>query len=100
MKVEEMIKILVEEKNYDKMQTERLAQKIEALPDEIREALENWIKTDVMSGPEYSGYNVEKILALKPSMTVLSGYLTLDWIRKDPKVAIKAINQPMMKRNM
>lgn len=100
MKAEEIIKILVEEKNYDKMQTERLAPKIDAFPDDIRVALENWIETGDESSPEYSGYNVKRILALKPGMTVLSGYLTLDWIRKDPKTAIKAINQPIIKRNM
>ena len=32
MKAEKIIQILVEEKNYDKVQTERLATKIENLP--------------------------------------------------------------------
>lgn len=98
METAQLINFLVENKNYDKTQTERLAPKIEALPQEIREALENWIETENVSSPEYSGYNVQKILELKPNMTVLSAYLTLDWIRKDPKTAIKAVNQVMLKR--
>ncbi|MCI6996193.1 MAG: hypothetical protein MR936_05195 [Eubacterium sp.] len=96
MKTENIIKILVEERNYDKFQTERLAAKIEALPDEIKTALVEWINSGKLSSPEYNGFTVEQILKAKPRMTVLAAYLALDWIRKDPNVAIKAILAPVM----
>ncbi len=96
MKAENIIKILIEEKNYDKVQTERLASKIEALPDDIKGSLVKWIKSGTVSSSEYNGYTVEKILKAKPGMTTLAAYLTLDWIRKDPKTAIKAVLTPVM----
>lgn len=98
MKAEQIIRILIEEKNYDKEQTERLAAKIDTLPDDIKSALENWVSTGDLSSPEYNGYTVEKILKEKPSMTVLTAYLTLDWIRKDPRSAIKALKRIIIKR--
>lgn len=97
MKAEKIIQILIEEKNYDKVQTERLTPKIEALSTEIKDSLVKWIESGDVSSPEYSGYTVEKILKAKPGMTALAAYLTLDWIRKDPKTAINAVLTPVMK---
>lgn len=97
MKTEKIIQILIEEKNYDKVQTERLAPKIEALPADIKDSLVRWIESGDVSSPEYSGYTVEKILKAKPGMTALAAYLALDWIRKDPKTAIKAVLTPVMR---
>ena len=97
MKVEEIIQIRIKEKNYDKVQTERLAPKIEALPVDIKDALVQWIQCADVSSPDYNGYTVEKIQKAKPGMTTLAAYLTLDWIRKDPKTAIKAVMTPVMK---
>lgn len=97
MKAEDVIKFLVEKKNYDRIQTERLAPKIDALPEDIKSALVKWIESGIVSSPDYHGYTVEKILKAKPGMTVLAAYLALDWIRKDPKTAIKAILTPVMK---
>ncbi len=97
MSAENIIKILVEEKKYDKEQTERLEPKIDALPSDIKSALVNWIECGEISSPEYSGYTAEKILEEKPGMTVLAAYLALDWIRNDPKTAIKAIMIPVIK---
>ena len=97
MKAEDIIKILIEKKNYDRNQTERLAPKIDALPEDIKNALVKWVKDGTLSSPEYNGYTAEKILKAKPGMTVLGAFLSLDWIRKDPKTAIKAILTPVMK---
>ena len=98
MKTEKIIQILIEDKNYDKVQTERLAAKIEALPEDIKSALVNWIENDTLESPEYSGYTVTRILAEKPNMTVVAAFLSLDWIRRDPKNALKAMKQIVMKR--
>ena len=97
MKAEDIIKVLVDEKKYDRDQTERLASKIDALPADIKSALVKWIENGEMTSPEYSGYTVEKILKKKPGMTTLAAYLALDWIRKDPETAIKAVLTPVMK---
>lgn len=97
MNAEMMVKKLIEEKHYDKVQTERLIPKIDALPEEIKTALVHWMKSGEVSSPEYSGYTVDRILREKPGMTTLAAYLALDWIRKDPKTAIKAIVAPVIK---
>lgn len=97
MKADKIIQILIDEKNYDRVQTERLAPKIEALPVDIKDALVQWIESGNISSPEYYGYTVDKILKAKPGMTVLAAYLTLDWIKKDPKTAVKAVMTPVMK---
>lgn len=97
MKTEKIIQILVDEKNYDKVQTERLAPKIESLSPDIKVALVKWVENGDVASPEYSGYTVDSILKAKPGMTTLGAYLALDWIRKDPKTAIKAVLTPVMK---
>ena len=97
MKAEEIIRILIEEKGYDKVQTQRLEPKIDALPQEIREALEKWMTTGVPESPAYGGYNVERILKMKPDMTVVGAYLALDWIRKDPQTAVRALATPVIR---
>lgn len=97
MNAERIIQMLIAEKGYDKTQTERLASKIDALPSEIKESLVRWVKSGSISSPEYSGYTVEKILQEKPGMTTLAAYLALDWIRRDPQTAIKAMLTPVMK---
>ena len=97
MQVEKLIQKLISEYNYDPVQTERLAPKIEALPSDIREALVQWVENGVVTSPEYSGYDVNKILIAKPGMTTLAAYLTLDWVRRDPKTAIKAVLTPVMR---
>lgn len=97
MKAEKIVQILIEEKNYDRVQTERLMPQIDALPEEIKKALEEWLQNGTLTSPEYHGYTVEKILYEKPDMTVVGAYLTLDWIRKDPKTAIKAVVTPVMR---
>ncbi len=97
MNAEMIIEKLVEEKHYDKVQTERLVPKINALPEEIKAALVHWMESGEVSSPEYSGYTVDRILREKPGMTTLAAYLALDWIRKDPQTAVKAIAAPVMK---
>lgn len=98
MTAERIIQILIEEKNYDRQQTERLATKIDALGDEIRSALVKWVESGEISSPEYHGYTVERILKEKPNMTVLGAFLSLDWIYKDPEKALKAMKKVVFLR--
>ena len=98
MTTETMIKTLIETKNYDREQTERLDKKIDALSPDIRAALEHWMETDDTESPEYFGYTVNKILLMQDGMTVLGAFLALDWIRRDPKIAIKALSYHTIER--
>lgn len=93
MTIQEIKKALVEGKNLDEVQIERVSEKIEALSPDIREGLEKWIETDEIVSPEYSGYDVNAILKAQPHLTVLAGYLTLDWVRRDPAAAKKSIER-------
>ena len=91
MTIQEIKKALIEDKKLDQVQVEKVSEKIEALSPDIREALEKWIETDTIVGPEYAGYDVNAILKAQPHLTVLAGYLTLDWLRRDPVAAKKAV---------
>lgn len=91
MTIQDIIKELVENKKLDKVQVERVSGKIEALSPDIREAFEQWIKTDTIASPEYAGYDVNSILKAQPHLTVLAAYLSLDWLRRDPVAAKKSI---------
>lgn len=98
MTAERIIQILIEEKNYDRQQTERLVTKIDALMPELKAHLIKWVESGKISSPEYHGYTVERILKERPNMTVLGAYLSLDWIRKDPEKAIKAMKRVVFPR--
>lgn len=91
MIIQEIVKKLVENKKLDKVQVERVSGKIEALSPDIREAFEKWIETDTIASPTYAGYDVSSILKAQPHLTVLAAYLSLDWLRRDPIAAKKAI---------
>ena len=91
MTIQNIIMELVENKKLDKVQVERVSGKIEALSPDIREAFEKWIETDTIASPTYTGYDVNSILKAQPHLTVLAAYLSLDWLRRDPIAAKKAI---------
>lgn len=91
MTIQEIKKVLVENKNLDKVQVEKVSAKIEALSPDIREAFEKWVETDSITSPEYAGYDVNAILKAQPHLTVLAAYLSLDWLRRDPAAAKKSI---------
>ena len=97
MTAKEIIDYLVTEKGYDKVQTERLESKIDALPEDIRLALENWIATGELTSPTYSDCDVKKILELQPAYKEIAGYLALDWIRRDPQRAIRELQKPYIR---
>lgn len=91
MTIQDIKKALVENKKLDKVQVERVSEKIEALSPDIREALEKWVETDTIASPEYAGYDVNSIMKAQPHLTVLAAYLSLDWLRRDPVAAKKSI---------
>ena len=90
MTTQELKNALIE-KNHEADKVERVTDKIENLSPDIREALENWAKTDVFESPVYGGYDVKAIRKAQPTMTVLGAYLALDWLRRDPATAKMAI---------
>ena len=93
MTIQEITKIWVENKKLDKVQVEKVSAKIEALSPDIRKAFEAWVETDNIESPVYAGYDVNAILKAQPQLTVLAGYLSLDWLRRDPAAAKKFIEK-------
>lgn len=91
MTIQEIKKALVENKKLDKIQVEKVSEKIEALSPDIREALEKWVETNTITSPIYAGYDVNAILKAQPHLTVLAAFLSLDWLRRDPVAAKKAL---------
>lgn len=93
MTTAKLIQMLIEEKHYDPAQTERLSDKLDALPADIRAPLEAWVLSGKLESPEYGGYTVHGILQKKPAMTEVGAYLTLDWLRRETDQARKALNR-------
>ena len=91
MTIQEITKVLVEDKKLDKAQVEKVSPKIEALSPDIRAAFEKWVETDAVASPEYAGYDVNAIMKAQPHLNVLGAYLSLDWLRRDPAAAKKSI---------
>lgn len=97
MTSKEIIEKLINEKGYDRQQTERLEEKIDRLSPDIRASLENWIETGSLESPEYEGYNVEKILKKQPYKEI-GAFIMLDWLKRNPEEALKALNRPVFLR--
>lgn len=93
MTIQEMKKILVEDKKLDPIQVDKVSPKIEALDPEIRSALENWLVSDEIKSPVYNGYDVNAIMKAQPHLNVLGAYLCLDWLRRDPVSAKRSIER-------
>lgn len=97
MTAKEIIQKLVDEKNYDRQQTERLEARIDALSPEVRASLENWLETGSLESPEYAGYTVQTILQKHPYKEI-GAFIMLDWLKKKPEDALKSLNAPFVRR--
>ena len=91
-------KTLIEKFKYDEKQVEQVTSKIDNLSSDIKEALENWIMTEQIASPMFNGYDVNMVLEKKKELTILGAFLFLDWLRREPEIAIKALEKITIKR--
>jgi len=81
---------LVEEYDYPAFMVERTLEKVKKLDSEIYKELEKWFENSELSDIEVGGYTV-KMLIDKYKMTEVGAFLTLDWLKREPEQAKKAL---------
>ncbi len=90
---EHLVKFLIEQWQYIPAQAPVTADKLEKMDKNIIDAFEQWLETGEFSdSPVFSGYN-PKILSEKVTIKPPAVFLLLDWIRREPIEALRALNQ-------
>lgn len=95
MTTKEIMTVLIEDKGYDRKTIERMEQRFDALSPDIKMSLENWINTGEFKSPEYEGYDVNKLMKIKP-LNEVGAYMMLNWLKTDPDTALKAVKKPFI----
>ena len=78
--------------DYPDYLIEQTADKIERMDIHIKNAFENWIDSNVTPNIEIEGWNYEKLIQ-KFKMRPVAAFLALDWLKRDPEKAIKALKR-------
>lgn len=94
--VSDLVSYLVEEWDYAPAQAPDVARKLLALDESIRIAFEEWMETGHFPDtPEFSGFSpslLGNLADLKPPAV----FLLLDWIRREPVDAERAISEELI----
>jgi hypothetical protein len=95
---QDLTKFLVEEWDYVPSQAPDVAEKLLRLESGLRIAFENWLETGQFSEtPVFSGFSPQSLndmVNIKPPAV----FLLLDWIRREPVEATRAINEELVKK--
>jgi hypothetical protein len=83
--------------NFDckESQADGVVEKISKLAPDIYAAFEAWFNTGVIKEIEVEGYTVASLREKKKNMNIIGAYLTLDWLRREPQQAKRALNEPV-----
>lgn len=88
--VNKLKEYLVENYDYPIYMVEKTIDKIEKLDPEIYQEFENWFQDRKESNLLVEGYSV-KLLIDKYKMNEVGAFLTLDWLKREPEEAKKAL---------
>ena len=89
MKREQIIEILKEEA-YPEYMIEQTADKVENFEPEIKKAFEQWHLDGTIPSISLEGYSFQDLVNLF-GMKPVGAFITLDWLRKEPEKAAKAL---------
>lgn len=81
---------LVEIYDYPAFMIEGTIEKVKKLDSEIYNELEIWLNNGELSDIEVCGYTVKELIN-KYKMTEVGAFLTLDWLKREPEEAKKAL---------
>lgn len=82
----ELTERLTSEIGYPPAGAELVADKIEGLHPELRQAFARWWGTGEWPDVEIEGYTVERLVEER-GLNPLAALLTLDWLRREPEAA-------------
>ena len=75
-------------------QIRQVADKIQALPEDIYAAFEAWFATGELPDIQVEGQTVGGILKNHPERTVVGAFLALEWLRREPARAKALLAKP------
>lgn len=78
--------------HYSEKQAIRVAEDLLLIDDKLYSLLEKWIATTKETDITVEGFSLIE-LKNKYQMTYPAALLTIDWLIKDPNIAVDAINQ-------
>lgn len=82
--------------NYPEYMLEQTADKVERLPHELSEALEEWADCGKEPDLEIQGYSYARLVK-EYDMRPIGAFLTLDWLRREPEKAVAALKRGIRK---
>lgn len=91
-----MKKIIIQRLNCDKKTAERLEMKLNAISDELKPILNDWLEYGSENSEiEFYGYSINSLMK-KEGMKFTGALLTLDWLIREPQKAASVIEKGIM----
>ncbi len=81
--------------NYPVIQAPQVADELLTIDDSLAQLLKNWIDKSVEADVNIEGFSLLD-LKNKYNMTYPAALLTMDWLLKEPQIALKAITHGIM----
>lgn len=91
MERNKIIAVLIKE-SYPEFMIEQTADKIENFEPEIREVFELWLSDGTMPKITLEGYTFKDLIH-QYGMKPIGAFITLDWLKKEPEKAAKALER-------
>lgn len=83
---------ILKEQGYPAFMLDKTADKVEGFHPIVAEAFEMWSEHEVMPSVSVEGYTYS-ILVEKFKMKPVGAFITLDWIMREPEVAVKNLRE-------
>jgi len=93
---EELKSRLVDDLDCPIGQSEALTHKLLGMNAEVFQAFETWFRTGKSPDFRVEGFSVEDILRYRPQGNIISAYLALDWLKREPQRAKLLLTKPML----
>jgi putative SOS response-associated peptidase YedK len=81
---------LIDELDVPKSAAEGIIEKAKKLQPEIAASFEKWLESGTIDTIEIEGYTLEKLMHER-KMNIVSAYLLLDWLKREPEAAKNAM---------
>lgn len=89
----EHIKKILIEKGYPEKAAATTAVSISKLTGIMKDAIEGWLHSGKETEIESNGYSTSTLMKKFKGMTYPAALLTIDWLKREPEIAKKAIER-------
>lgn len=88
----DQIKAILIDRGYPEVAAEVVSEELLHVKDELKPLLDNWLGNEVQADYTAQGYTVLGLMASR-GMTYPAALLTMDWLLKEPEIAIQVISR-------